>query len=67
MGELIQQTGGIYAFARPCFGVAFYCDQEIVGFRVPNAIIIIVACHYCKEHFWRTESPGGREYMIVDW
>ena len=23
--------------------------------------------YYCKEHFWRTESPGGREYMIVDW
>jgi len=23
--------------------------------------------YYCKEHFCRTESPGGREYMIVDW
>jgi hypothetical protein len=23
--------------------------------------------YYCKEHFWRTESPGDREYMIVDW
>ena len=23
--------------------------------------------YYCKEHFWRTESSGGREYMIVDW
>ena len=23
--------------------------------------------YYCKEHFWRTESPRGREYMIVDW
>ena len=22
--------------------------------------------YYCKEHFCRTESPGGREYMIVD-
>ena len=23
--------------------------------------------YYCKGDFWRTESPGSREYMIVDW